>query len=336
MNTYWILPHPGISAVFFDASEALSLAELTLCLRRLGTPCENPRALSAFGLRWYAFDAESPLPEVDMARLARLSSLYAVFLCEGEASLRPLEAPRTAPFGEDLSAILKYTGKTNALFTRLMLHIAALSLPNPPKGPIRLLDPVAGKGTALFEGLMRGWDVTGVEIVQKAAHESAVYFQKYLETEKWKHKQVKVKSYGAPSWQLIFARDKDTLKASPGHFTMVAGDSRNAEKYFGKAAFDIVCGDLPYGVAHGNIAGASLSRSPEALLKACLGAWRGVLKSKGILALSWNTFVLPTVDMVSILTEHGFDCLRDAPYDVLEHRVDAAIRRDIVVAVKRG
>ena len=122
------------------------------------------------------------------------------------------------PFGDDLSAILKYTGKTNALFTRLLLHIAEL-FPARRAGadrPLRLLDPVAGKGTTLFEALMRGWDACGIEIVQKAAHEGAVYFQKYLETGRWKHTLQKEKAHGAPAWRFAFARDKDALAAATG------------------------------------------------------------------------------------------------------------------------
>lgn len=233
-----------------------------------------------------------------------------------------------------MSAILKYTGKTNALFTRLMLHLAELSLAGTQRGTVRLLDPVAGKGTTLFEGVMRGWDASGVEIVQKAAHEAAVYFQKYLEKEKWRHAPEKVRSYGAPTWRFAFARDKETLKACPGHWMMVAGDARNVERYFGKAAFDIVAGDLPYGVAHGNIAGAAMSRSPAALLSACLPGWKTVLRPGGVLALSWNVLVLPVEDMVGLLEEAGFVCLREPPYDGLAHRVDASILRDIVIAVK--
>lgn len=332
--TYWILPHPGANAVFFDASEKLSLAELALCLRTLQTPCGEVRAQTRWGVRWYGFETETPLPQSDVERLKDLSSLYALFSQEGEL-LRPIDVETSAPFGEDLSAILKYTGKTNALFTRLMLHIAEMSLENRPAGPIRLLDPVAGKGTTLFEGLMRGWNVSGVEIVHKAAHESAIYFQKYLETEKWKHKLQKIKSHGAPTWKLVFARDKEGLKANPGQWLMIAGDSRNAEDYFGKAVFDLVVGDLPYGVAHGNVSGGpSPSRNPTGLLRACLPAWRNVLRKSGVLALSWNTFVLSTVDMVALLESNGFSCLRDAPYDGLMHRVDASILRDIVVARK--
>lgn len=333
MVRYWLLPHPGANSVFFEASEALAQAELTLCLRKVSISCEPVPPWTHAGIRWYGFDAEQRLAGKDLQLVSSLSSLYALFLQEGEL-LAPVAMDRETAFGEDLSAILKYTGKTNTLFTRLMLHIAELSLPYEPQGRLSLLDPVAGKGTTLFEGLMRGWDASGVEIVNKAAHDAAVYFQKYLETEKWKHKLQRIKSYGAPTWQIAFAHDKEGLKQNPAHWTMVAGDSKSADRYFGKAAFDLVVGDLPYGVAHGNVTGASLTRSPKGLLHACLPAWHAVLRSRGVLALSWNTLVFPTVDMVETLQAHGFECLRDAPYDQLVHRVDASIRRDIVVARK--
>ncbi len=334
MPTYAILPHPGVSSVFFDASECLSLAELTLCLRRLSTSCAVPRAETVAGARWYLFDAAARLPDADIRRLSALSCLYALFEAEGEL-FRPVAPLRDAPFGESLSAILKYTGKTNALFTRLMLHIATLSLETVPAGRPRLLDPVAGKGTTLFEALMRGYDAAGVEIVKRAALEAANYFQKYLETEKWKHKLKNETMFGAQAWRFAFARDKEGLRDAPGEWLMVAGDSKMADRLFGKNAFDIVAGDLPYGVAHGNIAGGDLARSPKALLSACLPAWRTTLKPGGVLALSWNILVFPASEMRALLAQSGFAPLTDAPYDQLAHRVDASIVRDIAVAVRR-
>lgn len=333
MKTYWILPHPGANAVFFEAAEALSQAELTLCAARLQTRCASVRTVQRAGCRWLVFDAEDTLTEADLRRLCRLSSLYALFMEEG-GLLLPVEPLRSAAFGEDLSGILKYTGKTNALFTRVMLHIAELSLPGGAPEKLRLLDPVAGKGTTLFEALMRGWDAAGIEIVQRAAHEGAVYFQKYLETEKWRHKLREEKFYGAQGWRFAFARDKDELKNAPGELLLIAGDAKNADRYLGKACFDIVAGDLPYGVAHGSIAGSDLMRSPAALLTACLPAWRAVLRPGGVLALSWNTLVMPRAALEALLCQNGLSPQGGAPYDALSHRVDASIQRDIAVAVR--
>lgn len=333
MISYLILPHPGVNAVFFDASQTLSLAELSICLRRLDTPCAAPRAYTLAGVRFYAFDAPSPLPPEDIRRLSRLSSLYALFATEGDL-LRPIACVSDRPFGDDLSAILKYTGKTNVLFTRLMLHVAELSLRYTPKGRLSLLDPVAGKGTTLYEALMRGWDAAGIEIVSKAAHEAAVYFQKYLETEKWKHRAQKAKIYGMPSWRYTFARDKESLKSASGEWVMVAGDAKHADHFFGKAAFDIIAGDLPYGVSHGNIVGSRLIRTPKGLLENCLPAWHAALRPGGVLALSFNNLLFATAEMDALLFQNGFEVIKEPPYDAFAHRVDASIRRDIVIGVK--
>ena len=53
MATYCLLPHPGVNAVFFDASARLSLAELSLCLPRLDVPGGNAREEEAAGMRGY-------------------------------------------------------------------------------------------------------------------------------------------------------------------------------------------------------------------------------------------------------------------------------------------
>ncbi len=335
MPHYRLLKTPGTSAVFFGASEPLSLAELTLCLPRLETACQNPRTETDAGLSWLSFDAEAQLTPADLSRLSRLTFLYALFQAEGDL-LRPVPVPSDAIFPDDLSAILKYTGKTNPLFTRLMLHLAECSLRCTPKSRIRLLDPVAGKGTTLFESLMRGHEASGIEIVPRAAHDAAVYFQKYLETEKWRHKVEPEKRHGAACWRFTFAREKDALKENPGRLTLVAGDAKDIAKFYGKTAFEIIAGDLPYGVAHGNVTGAALQRSPEALLTACLPAWRTALVPGGVLALSWNTRVFPREAMLALLNKNGLMPLNDPPYDALSHRVDASIQRDIAIAVREG
>ena len=59
-----------------------------------------------------------------------------------------------------------------------------------------------------------------------------------------------------------------------------------------------------------------------------------VLRPGGALALSWNTFVLPKEEMRRLLSSAGLAVQTGGPYDRFEHRVDQAIKRDIVVAVK--
>ena len=117
MPTLYILPHPGENAVFFESSETLALAELSLCAQSLGALPASVRAESLGNLRYYALDLPAePSPDA-LLRLSRLSSAYALFEKTGDL-LRPLPVDRRRVFGEDLSTILKYIGKTNPVFTR--------------------------------------------------------------------------------------------------------------------------------------------------------------------------------------------------------------------------
>ena len=78
-----------------------------------------------------------------------------------------------------------------------------------------------------------------------------------------------------------------------------------------------------------------LTRSPAELLRACLPAWRDVLKKNGVLALAWNVNVLPRAAAEQLLEEAGFAVLRGGAYDRLQHRVDQAILRDVLLAKKQ-
>lgn len=357
MVTYAILANPGHNRVYFDASRNLSLAELTIAGKAFSTVCENFRREEIEGIPYYMMDAAETLSRREVGILSRLSFCYAIFTAEtsknGEKILRPVSKVDEAFFPPSVSSILKYSGKTNELFTRTMLNAALYSSDFLGEGErIRLLDPISGKGTTLYEGLVCGFDVSGVEIGEKTVHEASVYFKKFLESEKWKHSYSaeklsgENKSYRAKAHRFQFAPGKEDYKdaAKIRNLTMVAGDSRFADRYFKKNSFHLIAGDLPYGVAHGNVAGEwrsaagktsnSLTRNPKELLCACLPAWRKVLKPGGAVALSWNTFVLPKREMAEVLEQNGFAVLTGGPYDMFEHRVDQAIKRDIIVARK--
>ena len=52
------------------------------------------------------------------------------------------------------------------------------------------------------------------------------------------------------------------------------------------------------------------------------------------LVLAWNTLVFPRAEMAALLADQGFEVKAGGPYDRFSHRVDQAIRRDIITAVK--
>lgn len=354
MVTYAILANPGHNRVYFDASEHLSLAELALAAGTFSVPCQNFRREEIAGVPYYMLEAKEVLSDREVGILSRLSFSYALFIVEAfgeEIRLRPISKVDEAFFPQSVSTILKYSGKTNELFTRTMLNAALYSSDFAGKQEcIRLLDPIAGKGTTLYEGLICGFDVSGIEIGDKAVQEAIVYFKKFLETEKWKHSYRSERLSGDGCRTKLhyfeFAPTKEDWKEPDKlrRLTMAAGDSRFADRYFKKNSFHLLVGDLPYGVAHGNVAGnwkgsdgkgsSSLTRNPKELLCACLPAWRKVLKPGGTLALSWNAFVLSRKEMTALLEENGLSVLSGGPYEEFAHRVDQAILRDVVIAKK--
>lgn len=338
MPIYALLEHPVHRRIYTDAAREIALAELRLAGRCLADGGEA--YVDGFGgpdcFVIAAREDELPL-------LAGLSFVYAAYELRGTADeplLRPVALP-PAYLDENVTSILKYAGKTNERFTRLLVNAAVFAGDFARAPRLSLLDPVAGKGTTLFEALSRGYDASGMEIGGRVVHEASVYLKKYLETAKYKHTLETDRVSGenrvftAERYRFTLGRDKREIAESPHRVTMVAGDARYADRCFPKESFEGIVGDLPYGIEHGNVTNekqTGITRSPSELLDVCLPAWRRVLKPGGAMALAWNTFVLPRAAMREVVEKHGFRVLEDAPFDAFAHRVDQAIRRDILVA----
>lgn len=60
--------------------------------------------------------------------------------------------------------------------------------------------------------------------------------------------------------------------------------------------------------------------------------WAGLLRDGGALGIAWNALVAPRAEAAAILAGAGLEVLDDGPYRAFEHRVDQAIRRDILIA----
>jgi len=297
-------------------------------------------------MEYLTFAAENELSPEDIEILSGLSFVYAIYeIAEhnGIEYLRPIERTNKYFIDESISSILKYTGKTNELFTRMMINIAFFSQDSTDH--IKLLDPVAGKGTTLFEGFIKGYNVYGIEIGEKVVVEIYHFLKRFLETEKYKHRsEIKKisgsdKSFVSVKYSFEVARTKEDQKNnSIKSFEIIAGNSINADAYYKKNYFDMIVGDLPYGVQHGNVTNekqSTLTRNPMELMKHCLPVWSGVLKRGGAIVLAWNTHVLSRDKMEQIFAECGLAVKNETAYLGFEHRVNQSILRDIIVAVKR-
>lgn len=345
MNQYALLLNPGHNRVYYKASQALSIAEFSILAQGMDCAPHDVQGKLMAGVYYLFFSAEGMLSDKDLEKLSRLSFVFALYQVEG-ALLRPLPIPQVDLTGLNLSSQLKYMGKTNELFTRMMINVAVSSCAMPEPERVVLLDPIAGKGTTLFEGLAMGFDCCGIEIGEKAAAEGYHYLKKYLEVARVKHvtnlqkQSGPNKSFTAKHYSVDLANKKEDVKNHRAqHWELVSGNAKYAEQFYGKNKFHVLVGDLPYGVQHGNVTGekrGNLTRSPKELVRACLPAWKTVLKPGGALVLAWNTHVFPKAQFAALLEEAGFVVLLDGPYDQFSHQVDNAIMRDMIVARKPG
>ncbi len=324
MTRYVILRNPGHNQVFFCNSTPLSLAELQF----LPLPLLDISQEVIADLPYLAFSTQEPLSGEQLETLAPLSSLYALFEKQGE-TLRPIPLPQVQVYDRSLGTILKYHGKTNEIFTRLLLNLA-LSAGNFTPKEVNLLDPLAGRGTTLFEAFALGAQVTGVELHEESVSKGYQHMKKFLEQGKFKHKCDSRKFSGENK---NFTAKKYTIQCNEQQFQLISADSKYTAQIFPKNHFHLIIADLPYGVQHGSTAGGK-TRSPAQLMVSCGKPWYQVLKKNGIIALSWNTLVNPREKMVDSLTKSGFTILTDEPLENLVHPVDASITRDVILAKK--
>lgn len=348
MTQYAILSNPGHNRVYFEASKPLSLAELEAAASSFSAACGDFAVKETEGVSYVSFSSAEPLTASDLRLISRLSFVYAIFEEQNDGAgicLRPLRKTPPYYFVEDLSMILKYTGKTNELFTRMLINLAVSAGGYKAEDKLNLLDPVAGKGTTLYEALILGYNCAGIEISPSPVSESVAYLRRYLKTGHYKHEyeQFRIsgeeKSFISEMNRFKIAKDKNSMKTGDTLLLeYVSGNSAYADRYFKKEQFHILAGDLPYGVQHGNISNekqSSLTRNPSELLRLCLPAWKKTLRPGGIIALAWNSSVLARRDMEEIFLSEGLEPQNDPPYNSLEHRVDASIVRDILLCRKK-
>lgn len=322
----------------------LALSELNLACQRLSSPVKDIKDESIVGIRYLSFSSKNSLTDNDLLVISNLSFIYALFL-EIDGILKPLKLTRLKGLPEKLSNILKYKGKTNELFTRMMINVALLSSDFDYKDEIELLDPVAGRGTTLFEASIYGFNAFGTEIEPKSVHEAQVFFKKFLQNERLKFKHEKRQVAGNKKTdatfmdEFLYAKNKEDFKDTSRvrRLGIVQGNSAMSDQFFKKNSKHLIVGDLPYGVQHGNKQGAQekgITRSPEELVKNCLPAWSKTLKKGGVLVLAWNSFVVSKKRMLALFDSDEYENTQGEDFYSYEHMVDQSIKRDILVMKK--
>jgi hypothetical protein len=344
MTEYALLVHPGQNRAYFDETRALLLSEFRAVASAHPAGAGGAEMRDIGGAPCIVFNCGQPLEPGDLPPFERLSSFYALFELKrdgGRTALLPLEPPARRYFPDSMGALLKYSGKTNERFTRMMLNLARSCCRTGTTGPLRVLDPMCGKGTTLWEALTDGCHASGVEINAAWWQEAKTFLVRFMETGRYKHKASAETVRGAGGRK---AADVFVLEAANGKAAweagdtrsvrLVCGDTRQAASFFPKESFDLLAADLPYGVQHAGRQGKGKEPSGDlaGLLDESLPGWHKLMKSGGAAALSFNVFTLKRADVEALLEKHGFEVMREEPYTGFSHRVDQGIRRDLVVA----
>jgi hypothetical protein len=343
VSRYAVLILPSANRVYADSSVSLVQSEIAVFndavldgrIRDIGTAPIG-------GVPYVVFDCDD-LTERDVALLANLSSLYALFRIEGDL-LRPVAARGLDRFDDDLVTILKYPGKTNEQFTKLLLNVTLLSsgfATEMLQRRFTLMDPMCGRGTTLNQALMYGFDANGMDIDERDVEAYATFLPRWLKDKRLKHQcdyapVRRDRRVVARRLTASFAATKEAYKSGDvQHLDVVNADAVTMLDFFRPASMDLVVTDAPYGVLHGSRTNSKrLARSPLDLLAECAPVWARCLTAGGALGIAWNTHVAHRADAAAALTAAGLSVVEfDSSVD-FRHRVDQSIQRDILIARK--
>ena len=329
---YALLLWPHTNGRYEEAIRRPAIAELQILLHTIGTDV-IPYYRKICGVNSLCFEA----PEIPAEQLKRISGHSLFYLLaewrEPENTLIPLVPQPDRAIGFDLASVQKYKGKTNERFTDFLINMALYSSAFAKESKqLRLLDPMCGRGTTLFQAVNRGWNATGLDTDSKEISGCDVYFEKYLQYHKIKYKK-SAESRTVPGASAVkmtcFNVDQDAETLEIG-----TSDAALVHRIWKEERFHLICCDLPYGVQHAP-SGQGGAMSFENTLKRALPAWYAALKRGGAAAISFNVFTLKTERARELMEEAGFTAMRGGIYDETEHWVEQAITRDIAVGIKK-
>ncbi len=283
------------------------------------------------------------------AHLGATSELYQYYPQIGDIVgpfLRPIELDFTPALPFEMAEARRYKGKTNEIFTRVLLNTALFAgdYAQQTTERLRILDPLAGGGTTLFLALAYGYDAFGIDIERQDIETTIGYVRQYLEGEHVRYKELAERSRRAGKrYQLeIFLplqaaskkviEGKKEAQRNSRYFVLAHGDAADALNHMreipGGPHMHAIVGDLPYGIQHfGEIA---------QLLSRALPVWEQMLLPGGTIALAWNATRITRTEMIGLFEQYTQLQIRDdGPYTQFEHAVDRVIKkRDILVGVK--
>lgn len=335
---YVLLLKPHSNIRYRQSLQTLALTELRCCLRAWGVDAQ-PELCRMGGEPFVAF--ESPLLPEEAWRAIAGNAGCCFAAEEKNGALYPLDRSERPYYPEELPQLLKYKGKTNPDFTLTLLHCAkAASAFAQSLDPLTVLDPLCGKATTLFCALCEGHNAVGLDVDGKALREADRYFERSLETHRYKHQRTEGSLTGPKGHNgkcVAYA-----LSDTPEHYKqgdkrslkLIEGDLAYLSAYVPEASCHLVVSDLPYGVQHAPMGGGGLSSLDKLIGQAALKGARA-LRPGGAMAFSFNSYTLRRAQAVQAMESAGLTALDEAPFNGFAHWVEQAVDRDAVIACKR-
>ncbi|MQM28204.1 TRM11 family SAM-dependent methyltransferase [Glycomyces albidus] len=341
MQQYAMLIAPSANRVYSQQATRMVANEIAvLALGALSGAVEDLDEAVFGGVPYLTFRSAT-LSGRDLRLLSNVSSLFALFEVHG-TMLEPVPVQRMDRYDDDLVSILKYVGKTNEQFTKLLLNVTAASAFDAERilaGGLKVLDPMCGRGTTLNQAAMYGFDGYGVEVDKRDFEAYGAFIQRWLKDKRLKHKALtsRVKRDGRGVGQrtrVEFSATKELHRAGETQvLEIVNADTLRSGEVYKKRSFDLIVTDAPYGVQHAAVRDSrSLSRRPTELLEAAIPVWAELLRPGGAMGVSWNTYTTERSAIAGMLEAAGLAVMDAGPYLDFEHRVDHAINRDLIVA----
>lgn len=330
--SFQLWKHPNIH--YQEAVHRLSRCELFSMLRSLSIEADIQQETIGPAV-FLTFECRS-LSREELVYLAGHSSV--TFLAEKVKDLlRPLPVSPSFYLPDELPEVLKYKGKTNPAFMRMMFNTALSLTPYVHKAdPVILLDPLCGRGTGLFCGMLSGVNAVGLDLDGRDLKEAADYFSRFLKLSHFKHtcceKSETVQGKPVPVRVFSFSPSReDFSRGDVRSLSLFQGDTALAPFLMKKHPAHVLLADLPYGIQHAPQSGAR-PESFGALLARALPAWKKALLPGASLALSFNDLTLKPSLLRSLLTDAGFSPVVLPEYSGLSHPVEQAVHRDLIFA----
>lgn len=343
MVRHALLLRANSNRVFGEAAFGLAAAELALVdehvLGGVVVACERQEIA---GVDYLVVDTSEELGDDRLAVLANLSSLHALFAVGEDGCFRPLLSRQVQVLDADLLTIQRYAGKTNEAFTHLLVNLALAASSNGftrvlAGERLRLLDPACGRGTTLNRAAAYGMDAIGIEADERDVEAYAVFLLTWLKDKRIKHSVDKAtlrKGRATTAHRITVTYGAAKPVGGQRVVDIVHDDTLLARDHLKSRSIDLLACDLPYGVQHGSQPGLGrLDRGPASLLEVALPVWFDLLRPGAAAALAWNRRTMPRGLLADLATDAGFVVDRKDD-DALVHRVDRAITRDVLVAVR--